>query len=217
MRCVGLDYFVDLLSSLEALLNLGPVVDVPAVLDVLRATVLDIPPVSVLPHIKTKKRGAAGGRAGVLVSGGDNADTLLSRVPGKPCPARALNSDGLGRELLLEAVKASPLGGNGLANLTGGLTTSVRAGRGKVLPEEAVVHVATSVELERGLKSNHGGHVALGLSISVLLESSIEVSYVRLVVLGVVHLHDLGAHVRLEGAIVVGEVRELEGAREGGS
>lgn len=84
-----------------------------------------------------------------------------------------------------------------------GLTTAISAGRGKVLPEERVVDVATAVEVDQGSLSSSLGIVALGVGIFDGLKSGVEAVDVGLVVLGVVKLHDLGRDVGLKGAVVI--------------
>lgn len=59
------------------------------------------------------------------------------------------------------------------------------------------------MEVEEGRDASSLGQVALGFSIADALESAVEAVYVRLVVLGVVKLHDLTRDVRLERAVVV--------------
>ena len=46
-------------------------------------------------------------------------------------------------------------------------------------------------DLDTCLQRNHGGDVSLGLGISILVHSGVQVGYVSLVVLGVVQSHDL--------------------------
>lgn len=63
----------------------------------------------------------------------------------------------------------------------------------------------TSVEVDQGLRSDHGGDVALGGRLGHLLFGGVVRVDVGVVVLGVVELHDLAADGRLERAIVVCE------------
>lgn len=83
------------------------------------------------------------------------------------------------------------------------LTTTVLVGRCQVLPEQSVVDVSTTVEVEEGRDTGGLGRVALGLGLAKGLESAVEAVDVGLVVLGVVQLHDLARDVRLECAVVV--------------
>jgi hypothetical protein len=63
--------------------------------------------------------------------------------------------------------------------------------------------VATSVEVNQRLQSNLSLDVVLGLSFSDLLAEVVVRSYVCVVVVLVVELHDLARDGGLEGAIVV--------------
>lgn len=83
------------------------------------------------------------------------------------------------------------------------ITAAVLARGREILPEERVVDVAASVEVEQG--GNLGGccGVTLALGLGDRLEGAVETVDVGLVVLLVVQLHDLAGDVGFEGAIVV--------------
>jgi hypothetical protein len=66
-----------------------------------------------------------------------------------------------------------------------------------------VVDVATTVEVNQRLQSNLSLDVVLGLSFSDLLAEVVVRSYVCVVVVLVVELHDLARDGGFEGAIVV--------------
>lgn len=83
------------------------------------------------------------------------------------------------------------------------LTTAALAVRSKVLPEQGVVEVTTTVEVQQRSLSSSSLVIALGLSIADGLNGSVVAVDVGLVVLGVVELHDLTGDVRLESAVVV--------------
>jgi hypothetical protein len=93
----------------------------------------------------------------------------------------------------------------GIANLqlAAGLTAAVLARRRKVLPEQAMVGVATAVEVEQGRNRGRLGEVALVLGLGNRVECAVEAVDVCLVVLRVVQLHDLARDVRLEGGVVI--------------
>lgn len=84
-----------------------------------------------------------------------------------------------------------------------GLTATTLAVRGEVLPEESVVNVATTVEVDEGSLGSSSLGIALGLGLGDSVESGIEAVDVGLVVLGVVELHNLAGDVGLEGTVVV--------------
>lgn len=100
------------------------------------------------------------------------------------------------------------LGDTNLSNCTnlqiaGWLTTTILVCRSQVLPEQAVIQVAASVEVEEGCKGGSLREVALGLGITNALESRVQSGNIGLVVLRVVELHNLAGDVRLECAVVV--------------
>lgn len=71
-----------------------------------------------------------------------------------------------------------------------------------------MVHVATAVELERGLERNHAAHVPLGLRLRVLGQRDVEVGHVRRVVLAVVQRHYLARDDGRQRPLIVGKVRQ---------
>lgn len=87
--------------------------------------------------------------------------------------------------------------------VTRGLTAAISAGGRQVLPEQGVVEVAATVEVEEGRDRGGLGEVALALSLGDCLQRAVEARYVGLVVLLVVKLHDLARDMRLECAIVI--------------
>jgi hypothetical protein len=65
-----------------------------------------------------------------------------------------------------------------------------------------------TIKLDDLLQGNLARHIARRDGSDVRLESLVEVGHVRLVVLAVVQLHDLGRDVRLEGIVGVRQRRE---------
>ena len=98
----------------------------------------------------------------------------------------------------------APGGGDGSA--PGSKASTAHLGRAQVLPENAVVHVATAVELERGLERNHAAHVPLSLRLRVLGQRDVEVGHIRRVVLAVVQRHYLARDDRRQRPLIVGKV-----------
>ena len=130
-----------------------------------------------------------------------NLASLL--VLDEPSPAASLDTSESSVHLVLELVKAAVGAVDGLGQSTRwGLTTASLAG-GQVLPEESVVQVTTTVEVDGRLEGNLGGDVLLGLSLLELLKRSVVVVDVGLVVGLVVNLHDLTGDRGLQSAIVV--------------
>ncbi len=101
-------------------------------------------------------------------------------------------------------VNLGPAGGT-YGKLASRLTTTALAVGGKVLPEERVVDVATTVEVEEGSLGSSSLGVVLGLGLGEGLDGGVEAVDVGLVVLGVVQLHDLARDGGLEGGIVIWE------------
>ena len=77
--------------------------------------------------------------------------------------------------------------------------------------------MATAVEVQQGSLRSCGGVVALGLGVADGLDGGVVAIDVRLVVLGVVQLHDLARDVRLQSAIVVCEEDTLVSLHKFGS
>ena len=162
-----------------------------------------------LPNIHAEEGREAGGGARVLVRGGGDGELTRCLVVPEPSPTGTLHGDRLGRELGLECVEGAEIALDHGQQLALGRRALTR--RGKVLPEDGMVDVAASVELDGALQGYHRGDVPLQLRLSVLLHRRVEVGDVRLMVLGVVQLHDLAADDGLEGAVIVRQVRQLGG------
>lgn len=136
---------------------------------------------------------------------GPDADLSSALVLHEPGPAAALDASKGGVHLVLELVQAAIGAVDGLAKRSrGGLTTSSILGS-QVLPEEAVVQVATAVEVDRRLEGNLGRNVTLGLGLLQLLKGGIVVVDVGLVMALVVELHDLAGDRGFQGSVVVFE------------
>lgn len=84
-----------------------------------------------------------------------------------------------------------------------GLTTTALAVGGKVLPEQRVVDMATTVEVEERSLRSRGLGITLVLGLGESVGGSVEAVDVGLMVLGVVELHDLSGDVGFEGTVVV--------------
>ena len=170
-----------------------------------------------LPDVDPQKRRQADSCTWVLVRGGCNLERTRSLIIPKPAPARALHGDGLRGKLFLKLGERAKVTLDELKELSVRRRTILR--RGKVLPENGVVDVPSAVELDRSLKGDHRGVVTLDLRFRVLLHRHVKVGDVRVVVLGVVQLHDLAADDGLERSVVVIEIGQLcrdEGADLGG-
>src|SRR5690606_8201206 len=136
-------------GSLVATLDLGPVDHLEERGDVVRAAVLVLQVVRVLPHVQAQDRGVA--RADVLhqrvvLVGGVLHGHLAVGIHGQPGPAAAEAALGGLGELLLELVVAAQLARDALGNLALGLAAAV--GRHH-RPEQRVVGVAAAVVAHR--------------------------------------------------------------------
>lgn len=75
-----------------------------------------------------------------------------------------------------------------------------------VFPEQSVVNVAASIELECSLKSNGSRDIPAAHSGIDLFNGSIQVGDIGVVVLAVVDLHDFGRNSRFQGIVVVRQI-----------
>src|SRR4051794_6171727 len=110
-----------------------------------------------LPHINADN-GDLSTDNWVLVLGCDDAQR--APVLHEPAPAAPLNAEKGSREGLLELFEVSP----GLADLDGEGWSNIgvclgRGGRDEVLPEEGVVDVSSTVELDGSLQGDLGGDI----------------------------------------------------------
>lgn len=139
----------------------------------------------------------------VTYSVGADANLTSLLVLDEPGPATALDTSKSSVHLVLELIEAAVGGVNGLGQgARRGLTTAGVLGS-QVLPEEGVVQVATTVEVDSGLEGNLGRDVTLGLGLLELLNGVVVVGDIGVMVVLVVQLHDLAGDGRLESTIVV--------------
>mmetsp|Transcript_21286 Transcript_21286/g.50234 ORF Transcript_21286/g.50234 Transcript_21286/m.50234 type:complete len:270 (+) Transcript_21286:127-936(+) len=205
-----------LFGSSKSLLGNIPVHNFPHGIDVIRPDVAIIDVVGMLPHINAKKWDkASSGLERVLIGTGGNFQTAGLGVEAQPSPSASLNGNGGRRHLLLHLLHTTKRLVDGGLKGAAGLN---RAGalRRQVLPEQGVVEVASAVEFERSLQSDDGRNVTGRCDGIELLQSSVEVGHVRVVVLGVVQSHGLGANDGLEGIVVVRKVGKRVGTAGGG-
>jgi len=127
----------------EALGDSLPVNNLPDGLEVVRADVLVLEVVGVLPNINSQQGDqTGGGLERVLVRGGGNLKALELLVVSEPAPSRTLNSSGLGVELLDKLVEGAPGLLDLLEEFSGGLLATTAGLGSQVLPEEGVVDVS---------------------------------------------------------------------------
>jgi hypothetical protein len=187
---------------LEALLSCLPVDDVPDSLEVLGLAVLIVKVVSVLPGINTED-GLELANDRVLVCVCPDLDGTSLCVLNQPRPAGTLDACKCGVELLLELIETAVGVVDGSCERSGWRLTTALGGRCQVLPEESVVDVTSTVEVDHGLQSNLSPNIVLRLRLGDLLAEVVVRCDVGVVVVLVVKLHDLAGDVGLESAIVV--------------
>ena len=195
-------------SGREALRDAVPVDDVPARVEVVRAAVLVLEVVGVLPDVDAEQRRLAGRDGVVLIGRRDDGEAV--GVLDEPGPAGAELVDAGGLEVGLELVERAELGVD-----RGGQVAARRAAalRAHELPEERVVEVPAAVVA-------HDAALVLGDLLEVAddvldrrvgplraLERAVDPVDVGLVVLVVMDPHRLLVDVRLERRVVVGQRR----------
>lgn len=161
---------------------------------------------SVLPSINTDDGVVR--NQGVLVLGGDNLKLGVLGVESEPAPTGALDGGDGSVEAGLEVVERAKVTLNGLLEGTVLEGSTALAGGSKVLPEERVVDVTTTVELDGGLELDLLANVVGGDGRVVGLNGVVEVGDVKLVVLGVVDGHDLLGDGGLERIVCVRKLGE---------
>lgn len=190
---------------MEALLSRLPVDDIPDGLEVLRLTILVVEIVGVLPSIHTQNW-AELAHDRILVGICLDLDAARLCILDQPCPTATLDTRQRRVELLLESIQATVVVVNSLAQSTRRRLAAALVCRCQVLPEQAVVDVASSMEVDQGLQGNLGLDIFLLLGFGDLLAEVVERGHVCVVVVLVVQLHDLARDGGLERAVVVWKV-----------
>src|SRR5699024_9235521 len=152
----GVSAECDLASRVEALLDVGPVDDVPEGLGVVGLDVLVLQVESVLPHVQHEQRVRAEGNVALLVVELLDDQALTEHVPGEDRPAGTLNGGGRAVEVRAEGVEGAELVVDRGAQLALGLVATLG---GEVLPEDGVVDVPTQVEGQVLLEHGDGAEV----------------------------------------------------------
>jgi len=115
-----------------------------------------------------------------------DADVACLRVLDEPCPAAALNSSESRVELLLHVIETTICAVDSLGQLAGWrLSTTLVLWR-KVLPEQGVVEVTASVEVDERLNGDLCSYVVPSLGSSQLVGGVVVRVHVCVVVLAVV-------------------------------
>jgi len=103
----------------------------------------------VFPNVDTNEGDM--GEEGILICCGDNLERLRGRVEREPAPAAPLNPSSGGVELLLERLDRTKVALDCVLESAVLEIAAAFLDRRKVLPEERVVDVTSTVKLERCL------------------------------------------------------------------
>jgi hypothetical protein len=176
---------------------------------VVRAAVLVVEVVGVLPDVEAEDGGSlhVGNvhQGVVLVRGRGNGEvTVFSH--NEPGPSGAEAAAGGGGELVFEAVEATEVLSDGMAEFAGciGETATVGAHH---FPEQAVVEEAATVIAHGGAVLGYLGEDVFQLLVGQVctVNGGVELAGVASVMLTVVDFHGPCVNVRFQGAVFVGE------------
>ena len=156
-----------------------------------------------LPHVDLEERDSTDRNVALLVEELEDDEPASHGVVGEHRPARALDAQRCGGEMLLERLEGAEGVPDRLRQLALGFAAAVR---GEVLPEDRVVDVTAEVEGEVLLPQVHRGEVIGGAGGPELVQGGVGAGDVGGVVLVVVELHDPPGDVGLEGCVVVGKL-----------
>src|SRR5215207_1296382 len=190
--------------------HLPPIDGVPPRVEIVGSAVLVLQVVGVLPDVHADQRRLAVGDRVVLV--GRRDDRQARAVVYEPGPAGAELVDPGVLQLALEVAEAAERRADRVGK--GAVALTAAAGR-HGLPEQRVVEVPATVVANRGALvlgdlGQVGDDFLDGLVGPVgALESGIDLVYVGLMMLVVMHAHGGLVDVRLEGGVVIGEGRYL--------
>jgi len=194
----------------KPLLSFFKVDDIPDCLEIISLDVQVLKIKGVLPDVDADDRNMAQQR--ILISGRDDFELIVFRVKSKPTPTRTLNGRSGGVELLLQVVEASKGLVDRVFERTSFQNTTVAFVDGcrwcHVLPEQGVVDVTTTIELESCLK---GDAFFRGTGSGVSRFCRIQSVDVGLMMLGVMKDHDLFGYVGFESIVAVWKVRKCVG------
>lgn len=149
--------------------------------------------VGMLPHINTKNRHISTSNWVLILRRRNIKTTLRPASTDEPAPATALDSQKLSAERLHKGILRAPAGDDSILQRRrcAGEAVTGCARRSQVLPEEGVVDVAATVELDLLLQGDQGWDVVGLGGRGVCGEGGVQVVDVGLVVLLVVDFHDL--------------------------
>jgi len=187
----------------EAALCLLEIDNVPNSLQIIWLDVLVLQVECMFPNVNTNDGDMR--EQGILVCSGDNFKLAGGLVESKPPPATALDGGGLGVHSLLELLHGAEVADNSVLEVALFKGTSAGGTRSKVLPEQRVVDVSSTVELESSLQRDlRCDRVRLG----VLLLGVVQTGHIGLMMLRMVEGHDLLRDVRLQSVVGIRQLRQ---------
>ena len=189
--------------------------NIPESLEVIRAAVLVVEVVGVLPDVDTNDGFALGTGDGlahegrVLIGGGDDLE-LLRGSDDEPGPATAKTSEAGGFELGLEFVKAAELLVDGLGEGSGGGSAFIGT---KEFPEEGMVGMTAAIVaygatdgFRHGSEIGDEGFDRLRGKLGSALEGLVQIRHISRMMLVMMDFHRAGIDAGLEG---IGRVRKI--------
>lgn len=179
-----LDSFVGLCGCVS-IRNILPVDDVKDCIDVARAKVFVLQVVSVLPNVDAEQRNeSCCGLQRILIGALNDLEMTVLLVQSEPGPAASLDSDSGGLQLRLQVVHRIEVFDDSILQSIGWHWLLRR----QIIPENAVIDVATAVETQCPLQGDNLVGVLLADRFIELLLSGVVVSHIRVVMFRMVDL-----------------------------
>ena len=189
------------LGGEESLLRFLPIDDLPDVCKVLGPRVLVVQVVSVFPNVNADDRHKiwADIRHWVLVVRFTVRKNIGAFVIDEPAPAGAHDIGSTMIELALELIDGSPRLDQGIVEGSSFWQTAISRWAERV-PEERVVDVATTVEVQRFLQRYEFLDIASGQCLGLHLHQLVQVRDIHPMVSAIMEVNDLTTHDGLEGS-----------------
>lgn len=193
-----------------------PVDDFPHLAQVLGTRVLVVQIVGVLPHVNVEEWHQVGAHISdqVLVRGRIERQLSLSLVEAEPAPARSLDGSRACVEHLNELVKGTPAFHDQVVKVSRRRDSRLRL-RAQRVPEEFVVEMTASVELDGVGESDGCFDISAVQCLGLLVEQVVQVVDVGAMVLAVVELKQMARDDWLKGTHFVREGLEVDATLAG--
>jgi hypothetical protein len=183
------------------LLGSLPIDDIPDILDVCSLAVQVLQVISMFPHVDSENRNFALSDHRVLIFGGDDGKSLLLADFNldQPAPSTSLYTKKCRVKSLFKFLFVAPRRLDLFDEFGSSCALGLCCACGcKILPEERVVDVSTSAELDALLQRNLRRYITCVHGFRLGLQRSVQVRDVRLMVLAVMQFHDLRRDVRFQ-------------------